>query len=156
HELITFETTLITGRPPATFASAMQTARAATRESEEHNFVAAIDLRRARLAQIKPLASHEQSQQVAEHGPAASEPLPMSPVPDFADLPVEESDERPTTPTGRIDRWQRKLLDLSLRNRLLNFKDSKQTVPFVCPDVPLLEDRLAAGKRMRIISLKEE
>ena len=65
-------------------------------------------------------------------------------------------DEAPQTPKGRIERWQRKLLDLSLRNRLLNFRDSKQTVPFRCPDVAALEDALAARKRFRGLSLNDE
>ncbi|MFW8642058.1 DUF4011 domain-containing protein [Rhizobium beringeri] len=62
--------------------------------------------------------------------------LPLPPLPDFNAIPADMAEEKPTTAAGRIDRWQRKLLDLSLRNRLLNFKDSKQAVPFLCPDVP--------------------
>ena len=70
------------------------------------------------------------------------------------DFPLGRSDdENPTTPQARIKRWQSKLLDLTLRNRLLNFKDGKQTIPFQCPDVPELENLLAGGKNMRVISL---
>ncbi|MEM6942378.1 MAG: DUF4011 domain-containing protein [Pseudomonadota bacterium] len=39
---------------------------------------------------------------------------------------------------------------------MLNFSDTKQTVPFVCPDVPGLEDRLAAGEGFRLVSLEDE
>ncbi len=49
----------------------------------------------------------------------------------------------------------RELLDLSLRNRLLNFRPSKQTVPILCPNVSRLEDRLADGAGMRVISLND-
>lgn len=62
---------------------------------------------------------------------------------------------KPTTPEGRIDRWHRKLLDLTLRNRLLNFKSTKQTIPFLCPELSRLEDRLANGKTLKIISLPD-
>ncbi|WP_331284480.1 DUF4011 domain-containing protein [Hoeflea alexandrii] len=83
-------------------------------------------------------------------------PLPPPPLPDFFSMPADSAVEKPTTTAGRIDRWQRKLLDLSLRNRLLNFKDSKQVIPFVCPGISFLEDRLANQARVRIISLPEQ
>src|SRR5690606_29862289 len=117
-------------------------------EREEELFVAATDIARARASQILPLASHQK--RLDEGGVATREaaPLPLPPRPDFATLPEDAAEEKPSTPAGRIDRWQRKLLDLSLRNRLLNFVTTKQTVPFVCPDVPFLEDRLAEGARI--------
>lgn len=43
----------------------------------------------------------------------------------------------------RVSRWTQKLLDLSLRNRLLNVRDSKCVLPLACRDVSLLEDKLA-------------
>ena len=33
------------------------------------------------------------------------------------------------SPRNRVSRWTQKLLDLSLRNRLLNARDSKQILP---------------------------
>ncbi|MGX1099892.1 DUF3320 domain-containing protein [Amorphus sp. MBR-141] len=77
-------------------------------------------------------------------------------MPDFEAMPGETAEEKPTTPAGRVNRWQRKLLDLSLRNRLLNFTLSKSTVPFLCPDPAYLEDRLAEGIGIRIVSLPEQ
>ena len=71
-------------------------------------------------------------------------------------MPAENVEEKPTTATGRIDRWQRKLLDLTLRNRLLNFTESKKAVPFLCPDIADLEDRLANRTAIRLISLPEQ
>ena len=156
HEIVTFETTLVTQAPPATFETAMAMARKATSEQEEDRFVAVIDIARARAAQIRPLASHQPQasrQDTAEGGEPIALPLP--PMPDFDALPADLAEEMPATPAGRIDRWQRKLLDLSLRNRLLNFRPTKQTIPFLCPDVPFLEDRLAEQVRIRIISLPE-
>lgn len=69
---------------------------------------------------------------------------------------VRSAEEKPATPEGRIDRWQHRLLDLSLRNRLLNFKQTQQTLPFLCPDISGLEDLLAEGNKVRILSLPEE
>ncbi|WP_197992905.1 DUF3320 domain-containing protein [Gimesia aquarii] len=154
-ELITFETTLITSRPPVQFQAAIDAAKVKTHASQEEVFLAAIDITRARMAQIRPLASHDHTQ--LKETPETQEnfalPLPKAPV--FTDLPPEQTDEKPKTPEGRIDRWQRKLLDLSLRNRLLNFRATKQSVPFYSPDVSLLEDHLSDQKSMKIISLPE-
>ena len=46
---------------------------------------------------------------------------------------------------NRVARWTQKLLDLSLRNRLLNARDSKQLLPLSVDSVSSLEDRLYAG-----------
>jgi len=155
REFIAFETTLVTMRPVADFTQAVQNAKGQLGEENENNFERAIDIRRARFAGITPLASH-----LTEGAPEAETvevaPAALPPEPDFGMLPGEVIDETPQTAQGRIDRWQRKLLDLTLRNRLLNFKDTKQTVPVLCPDLPKLEDMLAEGKSLRIISLKDE
>jgi len=55
----------------------------------------------------------------------------------------------------RVMRWQSELLDLTLRNRLLNFKATLQTVPIQCNDIGLLEDTLSENKRLKLISRAE-
>ena len=55
------------------------------------------------------------------------------------------------TPATRLDRWRRRLLDLSLRNRLLNFRDTNKTIPLLCPDLPALENALADGVTFHIL-----
>ncbi len=108
REAITFETTAITHSPPATFETAVTLARKATTEQEEDRFVAAIDIARARSSQILPLASHRREAAAAaapENTGAA--PLPLPPMPDFDAVAAEQAEEKPTTPEGRIERWQR-------------------------------------------------
>lgn len=154
RELVVFETTMVTHQPPGRFPDAAKAAIASLSEEKEPQFVAAIDVARARMSQILPLASHgERSKGENEAIDAGPPPLPAAPGYDAA--PVDELQESPHTPSGRVDRWQRKLLDLSLRNRLLNFRPTKQTVPVLCPDVSRLEDRLADGARMRLVSLTD-
>ena len=46
---------------------------------------------------------------------------------------------------ARMTRWTQRLLDLSLRNRLLNARDSKQILPLECDGTGMLEDRLSSG-----------
>ncbi len=155
RELITFETTLITHRPPANFEAAISTAANSTSESKEAEYLSTIDIRRARMAQIRPLASHERFAIAEESAVYDSGLLPLPAAPLVTAAMEDEFEQTPTTSEGRIDRWQRKLLDLSLRNRLLNFKENKQSVPILCPDISLLEDKLAGGQQLRLISLPE-
>ncbi|HZW09457.1 MAG TPA: DUF4011 domain-containing protein, partial [Phycisphaerales bacterium] len=54
-------------------------------------------------------------------------------------------------PTERIDRWKRKLLDLSLRNRLLNFRETNRSLELIAPDLAALEDGLAEGGTFDIL-----
>ncbi|CBL46089.1 Hypothetical protein HDN1F_25060 [gamma proteobacterium HdN1] len=51
---------------------------------------------------------------------------------------------------GRTEQWQRKLLDLTLRNPLLNMRSSKTNIPLIAPNVGLLEDLLSEGKALSI------
>ncbi|MBC6438973.1 MAG: DUF4011 domain-containing protein [Rhodospirillales bacterium] len=154
-EFIPVETTLLTQRPTAGFEQAVEAGRARLSEDREQEFLMAIDITRARSARIRPLASHVEAEGVAVgHVEATPAKLP-DPI-DFGLLPSEVIEQVPDTPKGRIDRWQAKLLDLSLRNRLLNFKPGKQTVPCLVPDVGTLEDALAAEKAFRAYPLTED
>ncbi|WP_407865923.1 DUF3320 domain-containing protein [Phyllobacterium phragmitis] len=157
RELIVFETTGVTHRPAMTLESAQQVLAPRFGEEEARAFVAAIDVRRSRSGGIMPLASHEPIRRNVFNDETASVgALPLPSAPTFGELPAEIVEVKPTTAAGRIDRWQKKLLDLTLRNRLLNFPDSKKTIPFLCTDVAYLEDRLANGAAIRIISLPEQ
>jgi very-short-patch-repair endonuclease len=153
REFVAFETTGVTHRPPVTLDHARQLVAPRFEETQAAGFVAAIDLHRSRSSGITPLASHAPAQ--AADSEAGEIDLPITIDTGPIDLPAEVVELKPTTAAGRIDRWQKKLLDLTLRNRLLNFPDSKKTIPFLCTDVAYLEDRLAEGAAMRLISLPE-
>lgn len=119
---------------------------------EEGSFRYAVDVHRAREVQIKPLPSRTaqlKRREVETEVPEAIEPTPHLPPldPEFLtplDLPTED------TPEGRLSKWKSKLLDLTLRNRLLNFKPTKSTLQFVAPDLAKLEDALADGTEFRV------
>ena len=59
RELIVFETTGVTHRPPVTMEHAQRLVERRLEEAEAAAFVAAIDIRRSRSGGITPLASHE-------------------------------------------------------------------------------------------------
>ncbi|WP_249292964.1 DUF4011 domain-containing protein, partial [Achromobacter ruhlandii] len=80
--------------------------------------------------------------------PSALEPTPaLAPVdPDLGSSLGRAGD----SPEGRLAKWKSRLLDLTLRNRLLNFKNTKSTLPLVAPDLARLEDAIADGSEFRI------
>ena len=157
RELIVFETTGVTHRPPMTFEAAQRALNPRLSPDRAAEFIAAIDVRRSRSGGVMPLASHEPLRRAfGEDPPPQPTSLPLPPMPSMPAMPGEAVEVKPTTAAGRIDRWQKKLLDLTLRNRLLNLPDSKKSVPFLCTDVAFLEDRLANGGSIRLVSLPEQ
>lgn len=157
RELIVFETTGVCHRPVMTFETAQHAIQHRLDEAQTVAFVAAVDVSRSRSGGITPLASHDPTAPLGDEAePLAPTSLPLPTAPLASVLPVDEVEVKPTTAAGRIDRWQKKLLDLTLRNRLLNFPDSRKTIPFLCTDVGYLEDRLVKGAAIRLISLPEQ
>ncbi len=68
-------------------------------------------------------------------------------------VPQEEGDgQRKTTTKLRL--WERKLLDLSLRNNLLNMKLGKNAIRYEHDEIAILEDELDQGKEF-VLEQKE-
>jgi hypothetical protein len=154
-ELLVFETTLATQRPLPAFSHAAERANSQISEEQEEKFELVVDVRRARLQRIKPLASAEAASRTADGLPESSclTPLQLEDAPDLPDRPDEgEGDVPAERPQDRISRWQRKLLDLSLRNNLLSFKGIKTALKLDAPNPALLEDLLADGQTIKLLA----
>lgn len=149
-ELLVLETTGVTYRPGLSVADAEAALVARLAEEPGANFRAAVDVRRLRDAGIAPLASPASAPAPAQAGPKAAPADPPAPDAERAPAPLPP-EAKPTTPEGRIRCWQRQLLDLTPRNRLLDFRHTATTVPFRRADLALLEHRLAGGAGLRII-----
>ena len=154
NEMIVFETTSIAQRPLQLFSAAIEQGKSQLAEEVETDFVCAIDIQRARQQQIKPLSFAEE---VVVNGDeekrvSAFPVLDKAPViEDFANFDASGGNERHRE--THLERWQRKLLDLSLRNPLLNSRPSLTAVPIICPDPGFLEDKLAEGKKISLLPL---
>ncbi|PWG61188.1 DUF3320 domain-containing protein [Spiribacter halobius] len=155
REAIFFETTLVTQAHPPAFKVAMKQAQEALGEERDDQFELAVDVRRARMQRIRPIPTGREPTQLDPGAGAQEKANAGLDVEAFDDIPDAVSATEPEvedTPVTRLDRWQRKLLDLSLRNRLLNFRPSKRSVSIRCPDPGLLEDLLADNQKIRIVS----
>jgi very-short-patch-repair endonuclease len=150
-ELVLIETTLVTQHPSVPFSQAVQAGGKAVALDKDNQFVAAVDIRRARDHRINPLGL------VVQRRNDVTGELEESLEPAFEDAPVLPSfsvtvgeDAMPDSASGRLERWQRKLLDLSARNPLLNHRPGKSSLSFVNANPAELEDLLAAGARITV------
>lgn len=152
-EFLVFETTGVAQHKSLRPSLRLATEQGARHLQEEGTFVYAVDIHMARSLQIKPLPSRvayaRGAVDVADDVPEQIEPTPQLPALDPVFLaPIELGSD--DTPEGRLAKWKAKLLDLTLRNKLLNFKPTKASLQLVAPDLAALEDGLAAGHEFRI------
>ncbi len=147
-ELITvFDTTVLTNEPTENLKNAELIGE--KHLWTEKPFKLALDVHRARLARIRPLPIPGQGKLSSEvnvptHGLSQGIGKRI-----FADV-IQPQSAAPSKSANRIDQWKSRLLDLSLRNRLLNFKETKSTVQILSSDASEVEDKLAAGKDLSV------
>jgi hypothetical protein len=142
QQILFFDSSAVTVRPPQKLSRAIEQGEALLEDSPA--FLLSLDIRSARLSRILPLAIHS---------PRSDEESPEEVFGDVAEASDDYDDEdltvdsKLTSEWSRIKTWKDKLLDLSLRNRLLNFRpESKSVIPLDIPDLSVFEDRLAENK----------
>ncbi|MDC9593480.1 DUF3320 domain-containing protein [Xenorhabdus sp. IM139775] len=154
QEMVVFETTMITKSPAPSFSQAIE---AAKRQLTEQEFIMAVDIHRARMQKIRPLALAAQHR--AETLPQGTETevindaLEEAPV--LPGFDVEIRADLPNSVADKLTVWQRKLLDLTTRNRLLHLPENAKGVRLICPNPAELEDKLAEGKTIRIVAMPD-
>lgn len=154
-EFMAFETTVLAQQSKVSLKSAAELGY--KHLCNDPAFAYAIDIRRARERKILPLPSKNgaanQTSQDLPAGPLPVEAAPTLPPLDAEALTGIDLNVQPDTPAGRLARWKSKLLDLTLRNRLLNFKPTKSNLQLFVPEPASLEDVLAAGSDFRFKAL---
>ena len=148
-ELVTvFECTVVASETPGTLKDAELLARPHLQGDKP--FRLALDVRRARVARIHPLPILNQPAQ-AVGGGLDGQPVPVAGIGDrdFAD-PLDGVPKSCVKPGTRIDQWKSRLLDLSLRNRLLNFRETKSTIRILSTSPERVEDELAAENELSL------
>ncbi|MFT7616930.1 MAG: hypothetical protein ACI97A_000560 [Planctomycetota bacterium] len=157
EDILVFETTLLAQRPLVPFHVARSEAR--RHLDQDDDFLIVIDICAARKLKIRPLSlRNEVKEEPAPLDNAITiniDPSEIAKLGLDSDISTDRIkiqdqilEEQPPTAiedVDRIGRWQRRLLDLSLRNRLLNFKESKKNLAFLVPQPGILEDALEEG-----------
>ncbi|MGD2018384.1 MAG: DUF4011 domain-containing protein, partial [Planctomycetota bacterium] len=166
-EVCVFDPTCACQRPSPDFAGARE---AAERELMDRDaFQLAVDVARARRGGMLPLPTFAEggagrgAEGSGAEGLAPSSAEAARPDRDLeADLRAYlEADrlrrEAEDTPQTRLDRWLRQLLDLTMRNRLLNSSSrSKRVVPLLGGKLDAVEDRLADGRTFTVLERPSE
>ncbi len=115
---------------------------------DEEKFVLALDITQARAGGIRPLPRRimgKEGWELTGDEQADSPPALPGAIESVDDTTFAEQ-EKPT----KILQWERKLLDLSLRNSLLNLRLTKNVMPLLSSDICALEDALARGEDFTI------
>ena len=115
-----------------------------------------IDVKRARLSGIKPMpmriltdAGWKVERPKLEQQAVTAAPQQIL-APRLADISADE------TPASKKAQWERKLLDLSMRNTLLNLRWGGSVVPLFTSSIDTLEDYLADGEEFHIKARSSE
>ncbi|MCL6558797.1 MAG: DUF4011 domain-containing protein, partial [Firmicutes bacterium] len=149
QEICVLESTAITSGPDCSFDDAVALGENNLRNSDDFHFF--VDVRRARASQIRPLPLRSQVRlTVDDKTPLLETPITHR-APEDVEKPIlivpEDKIEGERT---RLEQWERRLLDLSLRNPLLNFRVTGTCIPLLKVELNELEDQLADGQDFKI------
>ncbi|MBR6336421.1 MAG: DUF4011 domain-containing protein, partial [Ruminococcus sp.] len=119
-------------------------------------FDMAIDIHRCRGNGIRPLPVQADGKySFADFGKRDEASITSSPTQiNLDDLRVADTDSK--KPVSKQDVWERKLLDLSLRNSLINFRLGASNIQILAADLGRLEDELVRGESFKIMPAPSE
>jgi len=148
NEIVVLESTSLTSGGKIDFEQAVKVGQSHLGKISDFHYV--VDVKRCRFAGLRPLPQRIQNgdrwilhDDFPEIEVTASAPQTVTPY----DLPQTVATR---TPTKQL-MWERKLLDLSLRNNLLNIRITKNTLQIVSANLHEVEDALADGAEFRIL-----
>ena len=147
NEIVLVEATFMSAGNAAGFDKAVVDAN--YKLMKEDDFILFVDIKRARFSGIRPLPLRIQTLNGIEIVEPLSQTrnngIPEEIVPTAKLVDVEKLE------ISKKQIWERKLLDLTLRNNLLNLRITRNTVQIIFNQAPKLEDALAAGTELQIL-----
>ena len=109
-------------------------------------FEFSIDVTRARRSGVRPLPVRVKGENgyVIEHQDLSEKDVTSAPVDKLNVIDTSDAGSQKQEVTKQTQ-WERKLLDLSMRNMLINTRINSSVVPLLTTDLSVLEDALAEG-----------
>lgn len=159
NELLIFEAVAISSNPIPKFSLAKSSAEEKISYGNDDNFEYMLDIHMARAHKIKPLSfsieDNNESFINNESEKITQLDFEMAPdnLPDFIDEKKCNNDD--ISEMTRLNIWQKKLLNLSPSNPLLNCKITQSNLAILCPNPEKLEDFLADGVRMSLVAAEK-
>jgi hypothetical protein len=154
-ELLAVECTGMTPQSRMSFMQAVKRGADRLSDSQESRFDLALDVARSRQGlRVLPLALQRAAvmEAVGEFDGVQETVVEELTLPPLGPDVIVNATSGLVTERSRVDQWRARLLDLTLRNKLLNFKPTKLSVPLYYPEPADIEDLLAAGKGLRMKS----
>lgn len=150
HEILLLEATCLNEGNAESFDSAVERTNTHFLDLKKFNFF--IDVKRSRFSSIYPMPQRKYNQGEIELTEDESFKTKMegSTAPNEIHTGPKLGFENKIQ-SGKQNLWERKLLDLSLRNNLLNLRLSKSSVQFIDVPVGELEDALSDGAEFQIL-----
>lgn len=148
NEIVVLEATALTSGGKTDFEQAVRMGRDHLGEPGE--FLYALDVKRCRFAGIRPLPQRIQNGgqwELQNEYPAIS----VTTSPPQAVTPFDLPQSLDTGVPSKQMMWERNLLDLSLRNNLLNIRVTKNTLQLISANLHEIEDSLANGDEFRVL-----
>lgn len=149
HEMMVVECTAMCSGKTRSFDEAI--ALAEYNVSDYGKFAFVIDVCRARSMGIRPLpvrvkrdSGFEVKHEERKDKEVTGAPTTIGDTFDLSHLGEKEKITKQT-------QWERKLLDLSMRNMLINMRLTKAVVPLLSADISTLEDALSEGEEFRVL-----
>ncbi len=122
---------------------------------DRNGFSLAIDIHRCRGNGIRPLPVQADGKYYfADFGKREAEAVTSAPS--LIDPNSLRSISGGVKDVTKQDIWERKLLDLSLRNSLINFRPGAASVQLAAADLGRLEDELAKGEAFKLMPAPQE
>ncbi|WP_297956428.1 DUF4011 domain-containing protein [uncultured Ruminococcus sp.] len=118
-------------------------------------FCFAIDISRTRSSGIRPVparVSENGTFKAVDYGTRKKSEITSAPN-EIADQTVAGGEGREVT---KQVMWERKLLDLSLRNSLLNFRPTAMSVQLMTTDLGMLEDEISKGEDFKVMPMPND
>ncbi len=154
NEIAVVECTAFVAGKSISFDDAVKAAENALANFEE--FELCVDVKRCRGGGIRPIPLRQYKANGELCTPSEENLRPSKEIEDVnqpQELEITDKLELVDhIPTTRQKIWERKLLDLSLRNTLLNFRVTKNTIQLITYQLSPLEDALSNGQEFQMMA----
>ena len=154
NEICVVETTAFTTGAGKDFESAVTSAENHLRKVEDFRYL--IDVKRSRGGGIRPIPQKKEDGTFAfDEIKSYSGATPVTGAPGELET-MGRLEHVESIEFTRQQMWERKLLDLSLRNSLLSFRVTKNAIQLLVDSLGDLEDALSSGEEFQIMSRPQD
>lgn len=149
-EIIMIECTAVCAGKNVQFTEATERPKKIVNEYKRFEF--AIDIKRARRSGIRPIPMMVKGEReyIVEHKDRTEDEVTDAPSKEYYSYNINPNAAKNEKVTKQVQ-WERKLLDLSLRNMLINMRITRSVVPLLGKNLSAIENDLSDGSEFEIL-----